>query len=1551
MTQDLVAPRLGVREAYDALDSYGRAYGAERLRLLLHAAVPQSFRADLLNLIKLNFVDLRSTTDLSIDADVLFSPLVAGNAAGYYRIDPQVRRHCLMLLDSIYREQSERRSVQVARFLLAYAAHAARGPAIDRDPLLGQYLALQRWVALAFTEPTAAAAAFASCLRRTIDLPATAARVSLGGVAAAIDIPLAGHVELLAYARGLDALVSGDSETGNRILRALPDTEMVVGNVVLPSPRAQLEIDTSPRGPITGVARDTEDPHLSDSVQICRDGVAIGSGRLVADNLVLTATDVLAGDTTTAAPSRSEWEVRLTRDRNADGAWSSRSGSVVWFDRPRGLALIRIAASPQQRPRLRLRVAAVTGKQPRLAEARGYAMPSRPDGQDPPTEIWGRLSASDHLSTLLFDVRGNEPESPPPRPSPGMSGGAVLFRGQFDRGAWIYGVVSEVPTKFDGQLPVAQLADAWQSTEFRALLVAAGALDVDAEDPTDPTQIVTTCDDGTAWTWSAPTGLETGVFPAHGGAVLDVLLENRGNGMVIASSDNTTGIWSTEGEQIAILEGHTGRVESAAFSPQGDCVATGSVDCTARIWDAASGGTISILFEHQGAVRSVSFAPDGRRVVTASDDTTAKVWDRHFGALVATLAGHQSAVRSASFSADGLRVVTASDDSSARVWDVANQTLILTVHGHEGGVRDASFSPDGRYVVTASDDHTARISDANTGSLHVALRGHQSAVRTASFSLRSDRVVTASDDGTARVWDTRTGTEIFILGGQARRVERAFFAFRLAQDQPTPPRNIKDIPTGEFCNVSEILAKVEESGQLETDEAIVDQLLIFETERQHTWLVATLRSLVIVLDDPDTRRDRRLVQRVISLSEAQPVTAQVERDGSASVGFGQPNLPRWYYSPTLFATPGLIEAAVAALIVRPVNGNAQSRGEAMIPALRALLVGGRSSGDKSDTNPTGDLGLLQDFLQSQSGLSSPSIRMRFQPDSASFVSAVSALFQEARSGDVILIYLHVHTARQAGEDVVISFDDRQELLVPPSMFGPVLQTVPSAKLLIILVVDDFPPLSSGDTTLGTFGLYDIVSQGIETALLSVNRIAGSADISSFERRLIEEIVVSGNAAYTQNKDLTFGQIASGLIRRGAIDKDWSATYSGPRGRDIVLAPAGSIRRTIVGGPSGTETAPQPNDTASATELINRGRLSRQQGDFAAARQLFENALAVQEKALGPDHLKIAESLTRLGRLLRDQGDPAEALPLFRHALAIHEKLLSPHHPEVAESLNRVGRLLANQGDPAAALPLFRRALEIREYALGPDRPEVAESLTLVGRVAQDEKTFDQALALFQRALDIREKVFGPDHPDVAESLNHIGNLLRDEENSPDALPLFMRALAIQEKTFGPGHPEVAASLNNIGRVYRDSGDLKAALPLFQRALAIREATFGADNPATARSLDRLGRLLRQMRDVAPARELIRRALAVRERMLGPNHSDVAISLTNLGLLERDQGDTRTALPLLERALEIRETAFGLRDPATLRSANRVAQLRQRQRFDSISPDQAGGSNGSPPPIA
>src|SRR5262249_1891708 len=92
-------------------------------------------------------------------------------------------------------------------------------------------------------------------------------------------------------------------------------------------------------------------------------------------------------------------------------------------------------------------------------------------------------------------------------------------------------------------------------------------------------------------------------------------------------------------------------------------------------------------------------------------------------------------------------------------------------------------------------------------------------------------------------------------------------------------------------------------------------------------------------------------------------------------------------------------------------------------------------------------------------------------------------------------------------------------------------------------------------------------------------------------------------------------------------------------------------------PAGTDVA---EDTAW---LLDRAATYRQvHARLADARRLAEQALAITEAALGPDHPDVATWLNNLAGIVQDLGLAEQARPLAERALAITETALGPDHP-------------------------------------------------------------------------------------------------------------------------------------------------------------------------------------------------------------------------------------------------------------------------------------------------
>jgi hypothetical protein len=91
-----------------------------------------------------------------------------------------------------------------------------------------------------------------------------------------------------------------------------------------------------------------------------------------------------------------------------------------------------------------------------------------------------------------------------------------------------------------------------------------------------------------------------------------------------------------------------------------------------------------------------------------------------------------------------------------------------------------------------------------------------------------------------------------------------------------------------------------------------DSILVFSTNEQHTWLVATESHIYFVLDDEGTRSSQRLIQKIIPLEEALPVHAEKESDEAGSFRLGKSG--DWYYSYHLLGKPSKATQRLTAFV-------------------------------------------------------------------------------------------------------------------------------------------------------------------------------------------------------------------------------------------------------------------------------------------------------------------------------------------------------------------------------------------------------------------------------------------------------------------------------------------------------------------------------------------------------------------------------------------------------------------------------------------------------------
>ena len=91
-----------------------------------------------------------------------------------------------------------------------------------------------------------------------------------------------------------------------------------------------------------------------------------------------------------------------------------------------------------------------------------------------------------------------------------------------------------------------------------------------------------------------------------------------------APSANVGHTWFAK--PMAVMRGHNQYVLASQFSPEGDRLATLSLDGSVRIWGGRDGAALFTLTE-KGSWRSLAFAPDGKSLALAGNDGTVQLWN------------------------------------------------------------------------------------------------------------------------------------------------------------------------------------------------------------------------------------------------------------------------------------------------------------------------------------------------------------------------------------------------------------------------------------------------------------------------------------------------------------------------------------------------------------------------------------------------------------------------------------------------------------------------------------------------------------------------------------------------------------------------------------------------------------------------------------------------------------------------------------------------------------------------------------------------------------
>jgi len=255
----------------------------------------------------------------------------------------------------------------------------------------------------------------------------------------------------------------------------------------------------------------------------------------------------------------------------------------------------------------------------------------------------------------------------------------------------------------------------------------------------------------------------------------------------------------------------TGRIEFAAFSPDGTLVVTsfwptGWLRETVSVWSTTTGKLISAL-QSRSLLAGIAISSNGRVAAISTGTLTIQIWDGHTGLSIgdpvvfedymgsieesslamspdgtvlavglyragsievydlstqtrATLSVHSLfSASSLAFSPDGLHLAVACDKKISLYDWRTKQESATPLHGHTDDISLIAYSPNGVHIASASEDLTIRIWDVGSNTAVPQPLPHPSGIACMALSSNNDIVVSGSHGRSVQVWDARNGQQ------------------------------------------------------------------------------------------------------------------------------------------------------------------------------------------------------------------------------------------------------------------------------------------------------------------------------------------------------------------------------------------------------------------------------------------------------------------------------------------------------------------------------------------------------------------------------------------------------------------------------------------------------------------------------------------------------------------------------------------------------------------------------------------------------------------------
>ncbi|GAB5586792.1 Ski complex subunit Rec14 [Umbelopsis nana] len=244
---------------------------------------------------------------------------------------------------------------------------------------------------------------------------------------------------------------------------------------------------------------------------------------------------------------------------------------------------------------------------------------------------------------------------------------------------------------------------------------------------------------------------------AHREGIWSVAWASSTDTVITGSLDCTVKCWDgATGDEKFTLEGHNTGIISVDTNKNGTLAVSTSLDSNVRVWDLENEGKLlHNILAPPGEAWTAKCSPDGTLIASGSYAGNVNIYKIDSGEQVSSLSTKKQFIMSTAYSADGKYLACGAESGSVYVFDVETSQLVHTLSGHTLAVRALSFAADCRTLISGSDDKRIHVYDVEHGQVAAALTGHNGWVLSvpSNPNISKQQIASSSSDKQVKIWD------------------------------------------------------------------------------------------------------------------------------------------------------------------------------------------------------------------------------------------------------------------------------------------------------------------------------------------------------------------------------------------------------------------------------------------------------------------------------------------------------------------------------------------------------------------------------------------------------------------------------------------------------------------------------------------------------------------------------------------------------------------------------------------------------------------------------